>query len=291
VIDAFNRGGPYDQFLVEQLAADRLAPVQGRRPLAALGFLTLGGRFMGNFHDVIDDRIDVVCRGLMSLTVSCARCHDHKFDPIPTRDYYSLYGVLAGAREPLIPPEIGEPAHTAVYEKFVRELDARRNKLAEFVAAKHRELVDAAKRRAGEYLLAAQHALDQPTIEDFMLIADGTDLNPAMLIRWQSYLARTRKTRDPVFAPWHALAALSRDEFAARSASLIASFAKAAQRDRRSVNPVIARALAEGRPKSMADMARIYGRELNRVEALRQEAVPELEELRRVFHGAESPAD
>ena len=48
---------------------------------------------MGNFHDVIDDRIDVVCRGLMSLTVTCARCHDHKFDPIPTRDYYSLYGV------------------------------------------------------------------------------------------------------------------------------------------------------------------------------------------------------
>ena len=55
---------------------------------------------MGNVHDVIDDRIDVVCRGLMSLTVTCARCHDHKFDPIPAQDYYSLYGVLASAREP-----------------------------------------------------------------------------------------------------------------------------------------------------------------------------------------------
>jgi cytochrome c553 len=296
VIASFNRDKPYDRFIVEQLAADRLptgdpSTESSRPPLAALGFLSLGGRFMGNFHDVIDDRIDVVCRGLMSLTVTCARCHDHKFDPIPARDYYSLYGVLASAREPTIPPEAGSPEHTPVYEKFVGELDARRNKLAEFVAAKHRELVDAAKRRAGEYLLAAQQALDQPTTEDFMLIADGTDLNPAMLIRWQSYLARTRKTRDPVFAPWHALAALSPDEFAARSASLIASFAKAAQRDRRSVNPVIARALAEGRPKSMADMARIYGRELNRVEAIRPGAAPELEELRRVFHGADSPAD
>jgi hypothetical protein len=296
VIAAFNRDTPYDRFIVEQLAADRLPAGDrscdsGRPPLAALGFLSLGGRFMGNFHDVIDDRIDVVCRGLMSLTVTCARCHDHKFDPIPIRDYYSLYGVLAGAREPMIPPEAGEPSRTPAYETFARELDARRSKLAEFVAAKHRELVEGARRRAGEYLLAAQQALDQPTTEDFMLLADGTDLNPSMVIRWQSYLERTRKARDPVFAPWHALAPVSPSEFAARSAPLIASFAKAAERDRRSVNPVIARALAEGRPTSMADVARIYTRELNRVEAMRQDAAPELEELRRVFHGVDSPVD
>jgi hypothetical protein len=311
VIGAFNRDKPYDRFIVEQLAADRLpshgrSDEAGRPPLAALGFLSLGNRFMGNFHDVIDDRIDVVCRGLMSLTVTCARCHDHKFDPIPTRDYYSLYGVLAGAREPMMPPEAGEPQRTPVYEAFRRELDTRRRKLAEFVATKHRELVDGARRRAGEYLLAAQQTLDQPTVEDFMLIADGTDLNPTMLIRWQSYLARSRKAHDPVFAPWHALAALPPAEFAERSTPLIAGFAKAADVANPPVNPVIARALAEGRPRSMADMAGIYGRELNRVEALWQDAArraeqdrrtpeplpaPALEELRRVFHGPDSPAD
>ena len=80
---------------------------------------------MGNFHDVIDDRIDVVCRGLMSLTVTCARCHDHKFDPIPTQDYYSLYGVLASAREPVIPPEADEPPRHGGYSQFVNELEAR----------------------------------------------------------------------------------------------------------------------------------------------------------------------
>ncbi len=101
VIRAFNEDLRYDRFLIEQIAADRLPAEDGRKPLAALGFLTLGARFMGNVHDVIDDRIDVVCRGLMSLTVTCARCHDHKFDPIPAQDYYSLYGVLASAREPL----------------------------------------------------------------------------------------------------------------------------------------------------------------------------------------------
>ena len=84
VIEALNDDRPYDRFLVEQIAADRLPLGADRRPLRALGFLTLGGRFMNNTHDVIDDQIDVVTRGLLGLTVTCARCHDHKFDPIPT---------------------------------------------------------------------------------------------------------------------------------------------------------------------------------------------------------------
>ena len=96
VIDALNADLPYDEFILHQLAADRLFPGPDRRPLAAMGFLTLGRRFLNNTHDIIDDRIDVVTRGLMGLTVSCARCHDHKFDPIPTRDYYSLAGIYMG---------------------------------------------------------------------------------------------------------------------------------------------------------------------------------------------------
>ena len=85
VIRAFNDDLPYDQFIVQQLAADRLPPGDDKRPLAALGFLTLGRRFLNNQPDIIDDRIDVTMRGLLGLTVACARCHDHKFDPIPTR--------------------------------------------------------------------------------------------------------------------------------------------------------------------------------------------------------------
>ena len=85
VIRAFNEDLPYDQFIVQQLAADRLPLGDDKRPLAALGFLTLGRRFLNNQPDIIDDRIDVTMRGLLGLTVGCARCHDHKFDPIPTR--------------------------------------------------------------------------------------------------------------------------------------------------------------------------------------------------------------
>ena len=306
VIGAFNHDLPYDRFLIEQIAADRLPPEQGKRPLSALGFLTLGARFMGNIHDVIDDRIDVVCRGLMSLTVTCARCHDHKFDPIPAQDYYSLYGVLASTREPEIPPEAFESPRTAAYSQFVQELAVRQRKLSDFVAVKHRELVESSKRRAAEYLMAAQQALDQPTTEDFMLLADGNDLNPAMLVRWQAYLMRTRKEHDPVFAPWHALAAIPQREFRRDAGPLIASspWNQPAAISRRPINPVVVRALAARPPRSLAETASVYARLLNNVDQVWQEVecraklngrpsrplpVPALESLRQVFHGPDSP--
>jgi cytochrome c553 len=109
VIDAFNSDKPYNQFIIEQLAADRVVIDEARqnrpdgvdqRPLAALGFLTLGNRFENSQNDIINDRIDVTTKAFLGLTVSCARCHDHKFDPIPTADYYSLYDVFANSVEP-----------------------------------------------------------------------------------------------------------------------------------------------------------------------------------------------
>ena len=125
VIDALNADLPYDNFIVQQLAADRLFPGPDRRPLAAMGFLTLGRRFLNNTHDIIDDRIDVVTRGLMGLTVSCARCHDHKFDPIPTRDYYSLYGVFASSNEPAELPLLVPANPQAPLSAFEIELGKR----------------------------------------------------------------------------------------------------------------------------------------------------------------------
>ncbi|MBP87563.1 MAG: cytochrome C [Planctomycetaceae bacterium] len=99
VIQALNDDLPYDQFLQYQLAADRLVDDSNRAHLAAMGFLTLGRRFLNNTHDLIDDRIDVVFRGTMALTVGCTRCHDHKYDPLSMQDYYSSYGVFLSSRE------------------------------------------------------------------------------------------------------------------------------------------------------------------------------------------------
>lgn len=99
VIGAINDDMPYDQFVKLQLAGDRVSQEGDRSQLAAMGFLTLGRRFINNAHDIIDDRIDVVFRGVMGLTVGCARCHDHKYDPLSTADYYAMYGVFESSRE------------------------------------------------------------------------------------------------------------------------------------------------------------------------------------------------
>jgi hypothetical protein len=105
VIDAFNRDVPYDRFVTLQLAAD-LIPDVPRSDLAATGFLGTGpvyhkdGRLSKDVIENLymedwDERVDVVSRGILGLTVACARCHDHKFDPITSRDYYALAGVFA----------------------------------------------------------------------------------------------------------------------------------------------------------------------------------------------------
>ncbi|MEM1226045.1 MAG: PSD1 and planctomycete cytochrome C domain-containing protein [Planctomycetota bacterium] len=98
VIAAFGNDMPYPDMIRHQLAADRTDPMQAEGHADAMGFLTLGRHFLRH-DDTIDDRIDVISRGLMGLTVTCARCHDHKFDPIPTVDYYSLYNVLDNSVE------------------------------------------------------------------------------------------------------------------------------------------------------------------------------------------------
>jgi cytochrome c553 len=103
VIDAFNNDKPYDEFLREQIAGDLLpsgTPQEKAEHLIATGFLAVGvkdvnQRFKVRFvMDNIDEQIDTVARSVLALTVSCARCHDHKFDPIPTTDYYALAGIF-----------------------------------------------------------------------------------------------------------------------------------------------------------------------------------------------------
>ena len=88
---------PYDQFLVEQIAGDLLDGPGRLERLAALGFFALGPVYYGDAKklDQYADRIDTLTRGVLGLTVACARCHDHKYDPIPTTDYYALAGVFA----------------------------------------------------------------------------------------------------------------------------------------------------------------------------------------------------
>jgi hypothetical protein len=289
VIAAFNSNKPFDRFIMEQLAADLLCP-DDTRAQAALGFLTIGGHFMNNTHDIIDDRIDVVTRGFMGLTVSCARCHDHKFDPIPSTDYYSLYGVFRSSTEPNVPPLLGPTPDTGEHLLYDAELKIREKKLVDFVTAKHTGLVNGARTRATEYLLAAHEARNQPPADDFMLLADPGDLNPSMITRWRQYLADTRKRKDPVWLHWHAVADIPESRLADDAAKALKDVAG---------NRLVREAFAVV-PKSMKEVAARYGKVLAEIDKQWTEASakgakelgdPDAETIRKVLYGPDSPAD
>jgi hypothetical protein len=151
IIDSFNSDKPYDQFVREQLAGDVLAGrakgAQYADPVIATGFLALSRRYATApfelWHLSLEDAIDTTGRAFLGLTFRCARCHDHKFDPVSQRDYYALYGIFAsttfpytGSEElqtksfprmnfvPLLPPEEAVP-----------KLESHRRRLAEFERA------------------------------------------------------------------------------------------------------------------------------------------------------------
>ncbi len=290
VITSLNANKPYDRFIQEQLAADLLCP-DDTAAQAALGFLTVGGHFMNNTHDIIDDRIDVVTRGLMGLTVVCARCHDHKFDPIPQADYYSLYGVFRSSTEPNIPPLAGTPPKDPRHLLYDAELEIRQKNLVRFVTNKHTALVTGARTRAAEYLLAAHAARNQPPADDFMLLADPGDLNPSMITRWRQFLTDAKKRKHPAFLHWYAVAELNDKEFPEKASVALKSVQGA--------NKLVAKAF-ERPPKSMKEVAQRYGKLLADVDKQWRAAAakgatrlsdPDAEELRRVLYGTDSPAD
>jgi len=134
VIEAFNTDKPFDQFIKEQLAADLLTPSPQAAELAALGFLTVGPHANRNQSETVDDWIDVTTRGLMGLTAACARCHDHKYEPIPTADYYALHGVFSSVirvhpldekKQPLLPGYQASEKDKADYAKKRAAIDAK----------------------------------------------------------------------------------------------------------------------------------------------------------------------
>ncbi len=154
VINALNADMPYDQFLIHQLAADRVAN-NDKVNLAALGFLLVGQRFRNN-DDIINDRIDVVGRGMLGLTIACARCHDHKFDPVTSADYYALRGIFQSTIEPKEGPLIGGNPTSQSFLAFQRRLEELERNAVNSFYAMQRETGDRVRKNASamfEYLL------------------------------------------------------------------------------------------------------------------------------------------
>ena len=247
VVRSLNQDLPYDRFLMLQIAADHLLASEPGAPasegvstlrwpppvfpsdIAALGFLTLGRRFLDQAHDIIDDQIDVVMRGTLALTVGCARCHDHKFDPIPTQDYYSLYGVFQSSEERIVslhappkPDQLLPFAEAKAYLDFERGLTERVQRLEAGYKKAVDEVTERLRLRVKDYLIAVLDVAKLPT--DANVRPQPEDINPFNVRQWERYLSRHASTNDPIFSPWHAFMRLDESQYSRDAASLSRAF-------------------------------------------------------------------
>jgi mono/diheme cytochrome c family protein len=287
VIRALNEDLPYDQFLLQQIAADRL-PNNDSRNLAALGFLTVGrGGFATTTEERIDDKVDVAVRGTMALTVSCARCHNHKFDPIPTADYYSLFSVFANTREPEELPLLDSKLADAPKEVELRKDIAKINEEVEKYRAKRFPELKAEYRQAEQItksLIAVYQARELAKEVDVRALTVEKDYNFTMLKRWQSFLQKAADNHDNVFAIWRALAAIPEKEFASKASSAIADCAS------QKINPLVANEFLKA-PATIEKAATTYGKLLAKFD--KPEPLTDINEeaLRQVLHGEDSPTN
>lgn len=179
VVAAFNNDLPYDQFVREQLAGDLLDasndPEESARRRIATGFLSLGPKMLAEDDgrkmemDIIDEQIETLGKALMGLTLGCARCHDHKYDPIPTADYYSLAGIFKSTKtmenfavvatwhEVPVPSRQEEAARLA-HEHSLGEVRAE---ITSVVEQANRQLLEAQRRQTASYIRAAAELLRQ----------------------------------------------------------------------------------------------------------------------------------
>ncbi|MCS1409684.1 MAG: hypothetical protein M2R45_02868 [Verrucomicrobia subdivision 3 bacterium] len=293
VINTFNRDLPYDRFIVEQLAADQLGLTDNPDPLAGMGFLTLGRRFLGNQQDIIDDRIDVVTRGLMGLTVSCARCHDHKYDPIPTADYYSLYGVFASSEEPSEPLLLSYDPNSPLYLEYEAELKRLTAEWDDYRISNQKKALSKSRERTGEYLKVLFDARGRNRSETENMVRERK-LSPVIAFRWQRYLKKLEGQFDPVFTPWTELTELS--DAGVLDSSLVVKLTLGTDTEK-PLNPLVAEALREVMPRDVEELAKMYGDFFQRAEQAWQERPegmkalddPAQEALRQVLYADGAP--
>jgi mono/diheme cytochrome c family protein len=183
VIQAVNEDMPYDEFVESQIAGDQMP--DPAKHAAGLGFYALS-------PEMQDDRVDATTRGFLGLTVACAQCHDHKYDPIPAQDYYSLLGIFNNTElheTPLVPQKVVEE-----WQARQKTIDDARKAMREFNDRQTEELSEILAARSSDYLLAAAGVLDS--------IA-AASLDAETVKRWTDYLKQPKRNH-PYLDEWDA---------------------------------------------------------------------------------------
>jgi len=226
VIKAFNDDMPYDQFVKAQLAADLMDEKSRPKLLPALGFLGLGPWFYDNGSvevtraDERHDRVDVVSRGFLGLTVGCARCHDHKYDPIPTKDYYALSGVFLNTvyhEYPQVPQSVWEQ-----YKKIDKEIESRQKLLGEFMSTEGTQLGETLAFQAAKYMESAWK-VKGPQKADVETVVNQDKLDYELFERWLRFLEKPPKNY-PYLTGWQEM--IQRGGTAAEAKKLAEEFQK-----------------------------------------------------------------
>ncbi len=273
VIGAIQQDLPLDQFILEQIAADQLDLPENDPKLAALGFLTVGMQFR-NYHDTIDDRIDVITRGLMGLTVTCARCHDHKFDAIPTADYYALVAAIAPSNPPETLPVIGQAPDANAQREYEKQLTVLTDRHQQFAREQNEVMRSRLRMQVGLYLAEIAKGAVEADLATAFLSYRTDEVRPAIVNRWLKYLAELSQD-DPVFHVWfqaRSWGQISEDQFATKRDELVAklngeleaagykpeSFHKLSG-DPPKWNPLLLEAVSQKKPKSILELANLYG--------------------------------
>jgi mono/diheme cytochrome c family protein len=215
VIDSFNADKPFDRFLIEQIAGD-LLPGANRETKIATGFLALGAKVLAEkdmeklVMDVIDEQIDTVGKAFMGLTLGCARCHDHKFDPISQSDYYGLAAIFKstrtfagdgrGAIKYWFEHEFATDEEKEQVKAFETELAAKKKIATNYKNSAIGKLRAQARDKAADYLAAATGFDSSASLESVAEIAAPLDLHPRILHHCRLHLSYHRT--DPLFAVW-----------------------------------------------------------------------------------------
>ena len=212
VIQAMNRDMPYTEFIRLQIAGDLLpdSTHDSFVRYAGLGFIGLGAEYYKNTAkdqaeaDELDDRLDTITRGFLGLTVACARCHDHKFDPIPTYDYYALAGVLRGFQAADLP--LVSQKEVEKYQEGQKKLKQSQDQFEDKLLDWRLEITRLAIPKIRDYLLAAWKIQNLKATQqkyDLNQIAKEQHLNPYLLNRWLHVLQVGKKQElMPLMKAW-----------------------------------------------------------------------------------------
>ncbi|MCY2965644.1 MAG: DUF1549 and DUF1553 domain-containing protein, partial [Planctomycetota bacterium] len=212
VVRALNEDLPYNEFVRFQIAGDlaKESPASEYDRQLALGYFALGPVYYSDAGcafkaslDELDDRVDTLARGFLGLTIACARCHDHKFDPISQQDYYALAGIFTSSNytePPLVPADIVQQYDKG--QQAIRDSEQAVNKFLDTQAVVQSE---ASAREAGKYLIAVwqlTHPAPGTNAPARGELAKSAGLHEFLLERWQNFLVAGNRGKLPQLARW-----------------------------------------------------------------------------------------